>query len=85
MFFNIFKINHWAECKNLSFSQQVKYYFEYSVNKTFYLGANDLFNDFKENGFHVNDRNCENKIFNNIFTQFLRNNFISIEILATKK
>ena len=26
----------------------------------------------------------ENKIFNNIFTQFLKNNFISIEFLATK-
>ena len=85
IFFNIFKINHWSECKNLSFSQQVKYYFEYSMNKTFYSGANDLFNDFKNNGFHVNNNYRENKIFNNIFTQFLRNNFISIEFLATKK
>lgn len=85
IFFNIFKINHWSECKNLSFNQQVKYYFEYSVNKTFYLSANDLFNDFKENGFYVNDRYYENKILNNVFTQFFKNNFISIEFLATKK
>lgn len=85
VFFNIFKINHWSECKNLSFFQQVQYYFEYSVNKTFYLGANDLFDDFKKNGFYVNDHYLKNKILNNMFSQFLKNNFISIEFLATKK
>ena len=85
IFFNVFKINHWSECKNLSFIQQAQYYFDYSVNKTFYLGANDLFNDFKKNGFYVNESRSKNKIFNNIFIQFLKNNFISIEFLATKK
>lgn len=85
IFFNIFKINHWSECKNLSFFQQAQYYFDYSVNKTFYLGANDLFNVFKKNGFYVNESRSKNKIFNNIFIQFLKNNFISIEFLATKK
>jgi len=85
VFFNIFKINHWSECKNLSFIQQAQYYFDYSVNKTFYLGANDLFDDFKKNGFYVNENCFKNRIFNNIFIRFLNKNFISIEFLATKK
>ena len=84
-FFNIFKIKHWSECKHLSFKQQVQYYYEYSINKTFYLGANDLFKDFKKNGFHVNDYYLKNKILDNLFIKFIKNNFISIEFLATKK
>ena len=39
----------------------------------------------KKNGFYVNESRSKNKIFNNIFIQFLKNNFISIEFLATKK
>ena len=85
LFFNFFKINHWSECGQLSFKQQAQYYYEYSINKTFYLGANELFKDFKKNGFYVNDRYLKNKIFNNLFIKFIKNNFISIEFLATKK
>tara|TARA_B100000963_G_scaffold345380_1_gene349428 strand:- start:13228 stop:13953 length:726 start_codon:yes stop_codon:yes gene_type:complete len=85
LFFNLFKFNHWKECKNLSFNQQVEYYYEYSTKKTFYSSANSLFNDFKIKGFHVNDYYLKNKILNNILTQFIKNNFISIEFLAIKK
>ena len=83
-FFNIFKLRHWLECKNLSFNQQVNYYYDYSIKKTFYLSANDLFKRFKMNGFYVNDSYLKNKILNNIFIRFIKNNFISIEFLATK-
>ena len=53
LFFNLFKFNHWKECKNLSFNQQVEYYYEYSTKKTFYSSANSLFNDFKIKGFQL--------------------------------
>ncbi len=85
LFFNLFKFNHWAECKNLSFYQQVEYYYEYSTKKTFYSSANSLFNNFRMKGFYVNDCYLKNKILNNIFIQFIKKNFISIEFLAIKK
>jgi len=85
LFFNLFKFHHWAECKNLSFYQQVEYYYEYSTKKTFYSSANSLFNNFRMKGFYVNDCYLKNKILNNIFIQFIKKNFISIEFLAIKK
>ena len=85
VFFNFFKFNHWAECKSLTFIQQVQYYYEYSIKKTFYSNASTLFNDFRKRGFNINDCYLKNKILNNALTQFIKNNFISIEFLATKK
>ncbi len=85
IFFNFFKFNHWVECKNLPFLQQVQYYYEYSLKKTFYSSASSLFNNFRKKGFDVNDIYLRNKIFNNSFIQLIKNNFVSIEFLATKR
>ena len=57
----------------------------YSINKTFYLDANKLFNKFEKFGFYVIDQPIKIKLLNNIFFRFLRNRFVSIEFLAIKK
>lgn len=84
-FFNLFKFNHWPECLNLTYKDKVNHYYKYSVNKTFYLDANKLFNKFEKFGFYVNDQPIKIKFLNNSFFRFLRNRFVSIEFLAIKK
>lgn len=84
-FFNLFKFNHWKECLNLSYKEKVNFYFDYSVNKTFYIDAHKLFNKFEKFGFYVIDQPIKIKLLNNIFFRFLKNKFVSIEFLAIKK
>ena len=84
-FFNLFKFSHWLECKNLTYNHQVNYYYNYSVNKTFYIEANDLFNNFKKQDFYVTNPCLKNSFIINSFFQFIKKKFISIEFLATKK
>ena len=84
-FFSLFKFNHWPECLNLEFKDKVNYYYNYSIDKTFYLDAHQLFNKFQNFGFCVIDRPTKIKILNNVFFRFLRNKFVSIEFLAIKK
>lgn len=84
-FFNIFRFNHWQECLSLTFNDKVNHYYNYSINKTFYLDANKLFNKFEKFGFYVIDQPIKIKLLNNIFFRFLRNKFVSIEFLAIKK
>ncbi len=84
-FFTLFKFNHWPECLNSEFKDKVNYYYNYSINKTFYLDANKLFNKFKNSGFYVIDQPIKIKFLNNEFLRFLRNKFVSIEFLAIKK
>lgn len=84
-FFNLFKFNHWPECLNLTFNGKVDYYYNYSINKTFYLDVDKLFNKFEKFGFCVIDQPIKIKLLNNSFFRFLRNKFFSIEFLAIKK
>lgn len=84
-FFSLFKYNHWPECLNSEFKDKVNYYYNYSINKTFYLDANKLFNKFQNTGFYVIDNPINIKFLNNVFFRFLRNKFVSIEFLAIKK
>ena len=84
-FFNLFKFNHWQECLSLTFNDKVNHYYNYSINKTFYLDANKLFNKFEKFGFYVIDQPIKIKFLNNSFFRFLRNRFVSIEFLAIKK
>ncbi len=84
-FWSLFKLSHWSECLNFRFKDKVNYYYEYSIHKTFYLDSNELFNKFQNFGFYVIDQPINIKFLNNIFFKFLRNKFVSIEFLATKK
>lgn len=84
-FFNLFKFNHWQECLSLTYNDKVNHYYNYSINKTFYLDANKLFNKFEKFGFYVIDQPIKIKFLNNSFFRFLRNRFVSIEFLAIKK
>ena len=84
-FFNLFKFNPWQECLSLTFNDKVNYYYNYSINKTFYLDANKLFNKFEKFGFYVIDQPLKIKLLNNSLFRFLRNRFFSIEFLAIKK
>ncbi|MAH97802.1 MAG: hypothetical protein CMA12_00425 [Euryarchaeota archaeon] len=84
-FFNFFKFYHWDECKKLSFRGQVNYYFNYSIKKTYYLNADDLFKNFEKQGFQVIDQPIKIKLLNNLFFRFIKNMFIYIEFLAIRK
>jgi ubiquinone/menaquinone biosynthesis C-methylase UbiE len=84
-FFSLFKLKHWPECLNLSYKDKVNYYYNYSINKTFYISANQLFNKFQKFDFYVIDQPVKIRLFDNSLFKYLRNQFISIEFLAKKK
>lgn len=85
IFFSLFKLKHWPECLNLSYKDKVNYYYNYSINKTFYISANQLFNKFQKFDFYVIDQPVKIRLFDNSLFKYLRNQFISIEFLAKKK